>query len=423
MGMDRKIERKRWPAGRIAWVAVAAVAAAAVVYLLVVGGGESSLGIDARRLVISTVTEGPFQELVPVQGRVVPLETIFLDAVEGGRVDELFHEAGALVEEDEPILKLTNTNLHLDIMWREAELFQQSNNLRTARLLMEQYRLQIRQELADVENQLQQQERIYRRYRALAEDDAISQNELDLARDQYEYLVERRELTLESQRKDTEFRESQIRALEDSLARMETNLAVVKEKLDDLVIRAPVTGHLTALEAEVGQSKAPGERLGQIDVLEGFEVRARVDEHYVARVETGRPATAEIDGLTVGLAVSKVYPEVREGNFEVDLSFDGGAPEGIRRGQTLHLRLELGDPAEAVLLPRGGFYQDTGGIWAYVLDEAGETAVKRQIRIGRQNPEAFEVLGGLRPGERVITSSYEGFGEVDRLVLKRETDS
>jgi HlyD family secretion protein len=421
MSMDRKIERKRWRAGRVAWIGAGVLAAAAVVYLLFVGGRGSSLGVDARRIVISTVTEGPFQELVPVQGRVVPIDTIFLDAVEGGRVEEIYLEAGALVEEGQPILKLTNTNLHLDIMWREAELFQQSNNLRTARLLMEQFRLQLRQELADVENQLQQQTRVYKRYQALAEDGSLSQNELELARDQYEYLIERRELTIESQSKDTEFREAQIAALEDSLARMEENLSVVKKKLEDLVIRAPVTGHLTSLDAEVGQSKSPGERLGRIDILEGFEVRARVDEHYVARVETGRPATVEIGGRSVGLTVSKIYPEVREGTFEIDLAFEEGAPAGIRRGQTLHLRLELGDPTEATLLPRGGFYQDTGGGWAYVLDEKEETATKREIRIGRQNPEVFELLSGLRAGERVITSSYEAFGDADRLVLSRES--
>jgi HlyD family secretion protein len=415
--MDRKLQKKNWPFSRIAWLVLSAIAIVAALYVLFIRDHESSLRTDARRAVISTVTRGPFQELIAVQGTVVPINTFFLDAVEGGRVEEIYLEAGAMVEQGDPILRLTNTNLLLDIMWREAELFQQSNNLRSTRLLMEQYRLQLSKELADIENQLQQQTRLYSRYRELAKEGWIATSELELARDQYEYLLERKQLALESQRNDAAFRQAQVEALEVSLQRMQDNLGVVKQKLENLTIRAPVSGHLTALDAEIGQSKSPGERLGQIDILDGFKVSARVDEHYIARVEAGRSATFELAGSRYRLAVRKIYPEVRDGRFEIELAFGGEPPHGIRRGQTLHLRLELGDLSEAILLPRGGFYQDTGGSWAYVVDDSEGAATKRRIRIGRQNPEAFEVLAGLEPGDRVITSSYEGFGEVDRLIL------
>ena len=316
------------------------------------------------------------------------------------------------------ILTLANTNLLLDIMWREAELFQQSNNLRNTRLSMEQYRLSLSQELADIDSQLIQQQRTYERYRELAKDNLISLHEYELAKDQYEYLIRKKELTIESQKNDLEFRRNQIDALEVSLRRMQDNLEVIKRKQDNLTIRAPVSGHLTALDAELGQSKTPGQRLGQIDVLEGFKVRAAIDEHYIARVEMERTGKFDFAGGSYELVVKQIFPEVRDGRFEVDMEFIDKEPEGITRGLTLHIRLELGDISEALLLPRGGFYQTTGGNWAYVVDEASNIATKRRIRLGRQNPQVFEVLEGLSPGERVITSSYESFGDMDRLVLK-----
>jgi HlyD family secretion protein len=303
-------------------------------------------------------------------------------------------------------------------MWREAELFQQSNNLRNTRLSMEQYRLRLNQELAEIDNQLQQQKRTYERYKELVKDNLISTHEFELAKDQYDYLIKRKELTIESQKNDLEFRQGQIDALEASLNRMQDNLEIVKQKQENLTIKAPVSGHLTALDAEIGQSKSPGQPLGQIDVLEGFRVRAAIDEHYIARVETGRKGEFDFAGKSYGLIVKKIYPEVKDRRFEVDMEFVGGGPEEITRGQTLHIRLELGDISEAILLPRGGFYQTTGGNWAYVVEESENIATKRRIRIGRQNPQVFEVLEGLGPGERVITSSYESFGNMDRLVLK-----
>jgi len=418
MGMDRVIKKKKWPPKRIAAFALLGIFIIALLYMLIFGISKSSLNVKTERLTISTVTRGPFQEFIPVIGNVLPIKTVYLDAVEGGRVEEIYLEAGSMVKKGEKILKLANTNLLLQIMWREAELFQQSNNLRNTRLSMEQYRLRLSQELADIENQLQQQKRIYERYKELIKDNLISRHQFELAQDQFEYLKKKKELTIESQKNDLEFRQRQIEAIEASLKRMQENLAIVKQKQENLTIKAPVSGHLTALNAEIGQSKSPGERLGQIDVLEGFKVRAAIDEHYIARVEVGKKGQFDFAGNTYTLAVKKIYPEVREGRFEVDMEFIGKEPADITRGQTLHIRLELSDVSEAILLPRGGFYQTTGGNWVYVLDKSTKVATKRKIRLGRQNPQMFEVLEGLKPGDQVITSSYESFGNMDRLVLK-----
>jgi HlyD family secretion protein len=418
MGMDRKIEKKKWPPKKIAWIASVVIFVFLVVYFLGFKLSKSTLNVRTERITISTIERGLFQEYIPVMGNVLPIYQHYLDAAEGGRVEEIYLEAGTFVKKDDRILKLANTNLLLDIMWREAELFQQSNNLRNTRLSMEQYRLRLNQELAEIDNQLQQQKRTYERYQELIKDDLISKHEFELARDQYEYLIKKKELTIESQKNDLEFRQSQIDALEASLKRMQDNLTIVKQKQDNLTIRAPVSGHLTALDAELGQSKSQGQRLGQIDVLEGFKVRAAIDEHYIARVEKGRTGEFNFAGKSYQLIVKTIYPEVREGRFEVDLEFVDQEPEGIRRGQTLHIKLELGDISEAILLARGGFYQTTGGNWAYVVDESGTVATRRKIRLGRQNPQVYEVLEGLEPGERVITSSYENFGNMERLVLK-----
>lgn len=418
MGMDRKIEKKKWPPKRIAGLAAVGLFVILVLYVFLFRLSKSTLNVKTERITISTVTRGPFQEFIPIMGNVLPINTFYLNAVEGGRVEEIYLEAGTLVKEGDGILRLANTNLLLDIMWREAELFQQSNNLRNTRLSMEQYRLRLNQDLAEVNNQLRQQKRTYERYTELVKDNLISKHEYELAQDQYEYLIKKKELTIESQRNDLEFRRGQIDALEASLQRMQDNLEIVKQKQDNLTIKAPVSGHLTALNAEIGQSKSPGQPLGQIDVLEGFKVRAAIDEHYIARIETGRTGEFDFAGKSYGLVVKKIYPEVIEGRFEVDMEFVDAGPEGITRGQTLHIRLELGDISEAILLPRGGFYQTTGGNWAYVVDESENVATKRKIRLGRQNPQVFEVLEGLGPGDRVITSSYESFGNMDRLVLK-----
>jgi len=391
-----------------------------VIYGALFSDSSSKLNVEEEKITISTVTKGPFQEFIPVTGNVLPRTTIYLDAVEGGRVEKIFIEAGSMVKKGDKILQLGNTNLLLDIMFREAQFFEQSNNLRNTRLLMEQNRLNLRQRLVEQDYQLERLKRQYDRSSELFKRSLISQQEFEQTQSDYDYYRKQKELATESFRQDSLFREIQIQQLESSLKRMQDNLSVVKQKLDNLTIMAPIDGQLTSLNAEnIGESKNPGERLGQIDVLDGFKVRAGIDEHYLPRIS--RDLTGEFDfaGSTYQLITKKVFPEVRDGRFDVDLEFVGDQPRGIRRGQTLQIRLQLGDLSEAVLLARGGFYQKTGGQWVYVVEDDGTVASKRPIRLGRQNPQVFEVLEGLEPGERVVTSSYDTFGDIDKLILKK----
>ena len=417
-GMDRKIKKNKWPPMKIAaWTASGAFVLF-MLYLFIFKLNRSALNVQTERLTISTVERGPFQEFIPVQGNVLPIYQHYLTAMEGGQVEEIFVQAGAMVKQGESIVRLANTNLLLDIMWREAELFQQSNNLRNTRLSMEQYSLQLSQTLEDIDSELQRQKRVYDRYARLIQEKLISQHEFELSRDLYEHLVRKKALTEQSMANELKFRQAQIEALEESLQRMRTNLEIVKTKQENLTIRAPVSGLLSALSVEIGQSKAPGERLGQVDILEGFRVRAPVDELYLPRVEVGKPGEFDHAGKTYRLKVNRIYPEVREGRFELDMAFDGAEPEGITRGQTYHIRLFLSDVSEGLLLAKGGFFQSTGGNWAYVVDKSGGMAEKRKIRVGRQNTQVYEILEGLEAGERVITSSYESYGDIERLILK-----
>lgn len=417
MPMDRKLEKKKWPPKKIAGIASGTLLGLFIIYQIAFSDSSSRLKVSTERLVVSVVKRGEFQEFIPVIGTVIPIKTIYLDAIEGGSVEHLFLEAGSYVEQGDPILRLANTNLLLDIMYREAELFQQSNNLRNTRLAMEENRLALKAQLIELDYRIKQSRRDYNTQKELADKSLIAQQQFEAAEDEYNYLLATRELTLESHKQDSIFREVQLTQLEESLVRMEANLEVVKQNLDNLTIKAPVSGQLTSLNAEIGESKTRGERLGQIDVLDGFKLRVDIDEYYISRVSIGQQGTFTFAGKEYMLQVSKVYPEVINGRFEVDMEFTGEEPEGIRRGQSQHIRLELGDPAEALLLARGGFFQKTGGQWVYLLDESGDLAVKQPIRLGRQNTDVFEVLEGLKPGDQVITSSYDTFGDIDKLVL------
>ncbi len=417
-GMDRAIEKKKWPMSRVVKYAVTGLFVLTVSYLLIFKTDSSSIRIEKDRLTISTVQEGPFQEFIPVMGAAFPINTLYLDAVEGGRVEKIYAEAGTMIKKGQLILKLSNTDLLLDVMFREAEFFQQSNNLRNTRLLIEQQKLALQKGLADANYQLLTRKREYTRMSALYKEQLISQEAYDNARDGYDYAKENQKLTRESLEQELSFRGSQVSQLEQNLERMKQNLKITQEKLDSLLIKAPVSGYLTSLKAEVlGESKQPGERLGQIDVLDGFKVRARIDEHYISRVEMGRKGEFALAGKDFILRVSKIYPEVADGRFEVDLTFEGKVPENLRNGQTVHIRLALGDLTKALLLPRGGFYQTTGGNWVFVMDSSGSAAVRRPVKLGRWNTDVYEVLEGLKPGDKVVTSSYDGYGDMKRLVF------
>jgi len=417
--LDRQLPKKRWKPRRDIPVAAAALLLIFLIIHIVAGDHSARLNVQSERITISTVEKGPFQEFIPVTGTVIPIRTVYLDAMEGGRVAQRLLEAGAVVNQGDPILKLENVDLRLNSLNREADLAEQSNALRNTRLDMERTRLSLQSQLADINYEILKSKRIYERYEILMGKDLISQQEYDDARDSYQYLLKRRELTIESHHQDSIFRAVQIKNLEESLDRMQENLRLIRLNLENLTVKAPISGQLTSLVPEIGESIGKGERIGQIDVLDGFKVRVEVDEHYIARINPGQEGEFDFNGRSYRLVIRKIYPEVTEGRFEVDMLFTGEEPEGIRRGQTLHIRLELGGLSEAVMLARGGFYQKTGGQWVFVVNQDGSMAEKRDIRLGRQNTEKFEVLAGLKPGERVITSSYDTYGDVDKLVLKR----
>ena len=415
--MDRRIEKKRFTPRRIALgvLAVAVIAFGAYALLSV---NPSSLNVEAGKLTTAPVTYGPFLEYIVEQGAVMPLRTIYLDAVEGGRVEEVYVEQGTHVEEGTPILRLSNANLQLSVMQREAELFREVNRLRETRVTMGQRRLSMRAQLVELDYQLRQAEREYERQDEMFKADLTSRKDYDEAKDNLEYLTRKRDVTVETLRQDSLFQTIQIQQLEESIDRLRLNLEVIKQNEENLTIRAPITGLLSSLIAEVGESKPGGDRLGQIDVEDEFKVRAAIDEHYIARIRSGQAGSFDFAGGTYDLVIRRVYPEVIEGQFEADMEFPEGMPEGLRRGQTLQVRIALGELADALQVPRGGFYQKTGGRWIYVLDPAGEIATRRPIRLGRQNSQFFEVLEGLGEGEQVITSMYDNFGDMEQLVLK-----
>jgi HlyD family secretion protein len=418
-GMDRKIEKKFWTPRRIIYISGGSLLLFLVMYSFVMTDRGSRLNVEADKITISTVGKAPFREYTPVNGTILPIETFFLDAIEGGRVEKRYIDAGSFVKKGDPIVKLANTNLQLDVMYREALTYQNINDAQNRRLTIEQNTIAVKTQLADAEYQANRTELAYRRDSSLAIKKLISDHDFLQSKYEYESWFRRRILARENFRQDSLMRINQLSQLDGSVTRLQANLEMTKHNLENLVVRAPVAGQLTSLNAEIGESKSPGQRLGQIDVLNNFKVRAAIDDFYIARINAGQKGDFDLTGTTYSLRITKVYPEVKDGRFEVDMVFEGAAPQGIRRGQTLQVRLELGDLSEALLLPRGGFYQKTGGQWVYVVDKSGSFAVKRNVKLGRQNPQVFEVLEGLVPGEQVITSTYDNFGDNEKLVLKK----
>lgn len=417
-GVDRKIEKKMWTPRRIG-IGVGIVALLAlIIYAVASSTGGKRLNVESDKITVATVTEGPFQELISVTGTVLPRSTVYLDAVDGGRVEEVFVREGAFVEQGQPILRLSNNDLQLRMLNAEAQRIEQRDRLQNTRFNMEMNSLNLRQQLSEMNYQIQRLERQYERNRELYEKKLISQQEFESVRDEYEYWQRQRTLTTLAFRQDSLRMESQVVQMEQALRRMERNFDVIQRNLENLTLKAPVSGQLSALNAEVGEIRSSGFRFGQIDVLDGYRVRAQIDEFYISRVNRSQEAQGEVAGQEYRLTVSRVYPEVRDSRFEVDFEFLNEPPDGIRRGQTLRFRLEMSDPAQAVMVPRGGFYQTTGGNWIYVVDASGDFATKRFIQLGRQNPTHFELVKGLEPGERVITSSYDTFGDADRLILQ-----
>ena len=416
--MDRKIEKKFWTLRRIVTTAFVVIFIALVSYPLIFGKKGTKLNVDVERITISTITRAPFLEFIPTTGTVIPINTFNLEAMEGGRVKEIFLESGSFVNEGDRILELENKDLELDVVNRQAQYDEQENSLWNARLQLEQNIMQLQQDVINSEYQIRKSKRIIEQNEQLYRMGAISQLTYEQMVDDYENNIMRNEFILKKFKIDSLLQVDKIEQLEKSLNQAKINLDFVKEKQKNLILAAPISGLLTSLDAEIGQSIGSGQRIGQIDVVDEFKVRTGIDEYHISRIGVGQTGTFQLDGKEYDLIIKKVYPEVRNNRFEIDLEFAGEAPPDIRRGQTLHIRLALGDLSDAILLPTGGFFQKTGGNWVYVVDESGATAEKRFIKLGRRNPEAYEVLEGLQPGERVITSSYDNFGDIDILILK-----
>ncbi len=417
MSMDRKIKKKRWTPKRIVILSLSGLFTIFVIYTLLTIK-SNQLRVNKERLTISNVTKGPFQEFIPILGEVIPIDTRYLVATEGGRIEKIFAQPGLNVKKGDRILKLSNTNLLLDIMYREAELYRQSNNLRNTKLDLERYGIMLDQQLAQIGFELKEAQNKYERYTYLFKEKLVSKQYFETAENNCHYLKEKYELTSKSKETDISFRQQQIQQLESSLNRMEGNLKIIMQKQDELTIKAPIEGLLSLIEFQIGESMPRGIRLGQVDVINSFKVRAKIDQHYITRVEVGRTGAFPYSGKDFKLKSTMVYPEVEENEFKVDFVFLDQQPQRIRRGQTLHIRFELGDLEEALLLPKGGFYQKSGGYWVFILNENEQRAIKKDIKLGRQNPLFFEVLEGLEPGDKVITSSYDNFGKAEELILK-----
>jgi len=381
--------------------------------------GKSRLNVDTERITISEVTKGTFQEFIPVNGIVLPVTTIYLDAVEGGRVEDKFVEDGAFVKKGQPILRLSNTDLELSLVNQQTSVYNLLTQMQIARNAAQQNTTTKLNQMTDVESALKEAERVYNLDKHLYGEKVIGLQEFKQAENNYRYQLEKMKLTERILKQDSASNMQQVSQAAQSYKGSQNALDVMRKKVGDLIVRAPVDGQLTSLDAEIGQSKNKGERLGQIDILTGYKVRVDIDEHYISRVFIGQMGETSFAGKDYQLKIKKVFTQVTNGRFQVDMDFIGAAPEGIRRGQTLQIRLALSDETQALLLPKGGFYQQTGGNWVFKVSEDGKTAYKADVQLGRQNPDYYEVLSGLKPGDKVVTSSYENYGDMQELVLKK----
>ncbi len=417
--MDRVIQKKKWNAKRILTIVLVVGVIGLIGASYYFTSGKSKLNVDLERITISEVKKGPYKDIIPVNGIVLPITSIYLDATEGGRVEQKFVEDGAIMKKGQPILKLSNTNLQLSLVNQETSVYNLLTQMQISQNAAQQNTVNKLNQMTDVESQLTEADRLYRLDKKLYEQKAIGLQEFKTAENNYNYLVRKKQLTNQILQQDSVSTKQQLEQAKQSYAGSQNALQVMRKKVGDLVVRAPIDGQLTSLDAEIGQTKREGERLGQIDVLSGYKVRVDVDEHYISRIFIGLSGEFTFANKTFKLKITKVFTQVTNGRFQVDMQFTGEVPQGIRRGQTLQILLALSDETTAILVPKGGFYQQTGGNWIFKVNESGTMAYKVDITLGRQNPDYYEVLSGLKPGDKVVTSSYETYGTMQELVLKK----
>ena len=418
--MDRVIEKKKWSRKRILTI----IGIVAIIVLITASyyftSGKSKLNVDTDRITISEVKNGTFQEIIPVNGVVLPLTTIYLDAVEGGRVEEKYVDDGAMMKKGQPILKLSNTDLQLALVTQKTDVYNLLTQMQISKNAAEQNTVNKLNQMTDVESELKEAQRVYNLDKYLYSKKAIGSQEYQKAKNDYEYYLQKQKLTQKILKQDSSSTEQQVKQARQLYEGSQNALNVMQEKVGDLIVRAPIDGQLTSLDAEIGESKNKGERLGQIDVMDGYKVRVDIDEHYISRIFNGLRGTFDFNNKTYTLEIKKVFTQVNNGRFQVDMEFVGPVPDGIRRGQTLQIRLALSAERKALLLPKGGFYQQTGGNWIFKVSSDGKTAYRTDIQLGLQNPDYYEVLEGLKQGDKVITSSYDSYGDMQELVLKNQ---
>jgi HlyD family secretion protein len=415
--VDKQIKKKTFTVKKVAMYLGIALFVGFVAYQFIFADRRQSLIVEKDKITISEVTTGVFQETIPQTGTVEPSRTVFLDAIEGGNVKRIVKESGAMVKKGDLIIELTNLNREISVLQQEAQQIESINRSRDTRLGIIKNDLEQRQTLAQIDNQLAIFRPQYERQKILFDKKLISKQEFERTEADYRYNLERRRITYDVYKQDSVNRINQLQDIDVSEFRMRQNLEGVRKILDNLNLKAPIDGQLSTPHWEIGQAVNQGQRFGQVDIVDSYKVRVPIDELYLPRISQGLKATTDFNNRTYNLVINYIYPNIVGGRFEVDMDFDGETPQGIRRGQSLRMRIELGQSSQGILLPVGGFYKDTGGNWVFVVEADGTRAVKRDIKLGRKNPENFEVLEGLKPGDRVVTSSYENFGNNEVLIL------
>jgi HlyD family secretion protein len=417
--VDRIIEKKKWNTKRLLTIGGITALVLLIAGSIYFTSGKSKLDVDTERITVSEVTKGPFVVTIPVNGVVMPKTTIYLDAVEGGLVEARYVEDGANLKKGDPILKLSNTDLELNLANQETAVYAAQTQMQISQNNALSSTIGKLNQMADVENAYKEAERVYKLDKHLFEQKAIGSQEYQQATNTYNYALSRRKLTQQILKQDTALARQQGIQAREQYAQMKNALNLMRKKVADLTVRSQVDGQLTSMDSEVGQNKNKGERLGQIDVLSGYKVRVDVDEHYLSQVYIGLMGTFTFADKSYTLKIKKVFAQITNGKFQVDMEFVGPAPKGIRRGQTLQILLALSDESQQVLLPKGGFYQQTGGNWIFKVSENGKMAYKTDIQLNRQSTDYYEVTQGLKPGDKVITSSYETYGDIQELILKK----
>lgn len=416
--MDIQIEKKKGLRPKHYGYIAIGILVLFVGYQLLFASSVSTFRTEKDKLSIADVSPGKFDDYITINGNVAPIATIYMDAYVGGRVTEKLIEEGATVKKGDIILKLENMNLYEQILASESNLALKQNDLRSTKLTFDSRQVEGRRSLATASTDLQRLKRNFEQNDALYKEELISKEEYQLSKENYELSQKQYDIVRLQTEQDDELRKTSLTGLDVDLARMQKTLGMVYQRLDHLNVRAPSDGQLGFLDAEIGQSISEGQRIGQINVLTDYKIEADIDEHYIDRVQRDLVAVLERNGTDYPLRLRKVYPEVRNGRFRVDLIFTGDKPETIRAGQSYNIKLQLGESSDALLLPKGSFFQSTGGQWIFVVGPDGDEAIKRPIRIGKQNSRFYEVLEGLDAGEKVITSNYDSFGEAERIVLK-----